>query len=146
MKTLEISYPAKFKRDEDGRLVVHFVDLPEALTDGADLPEAMSEAEDCLGSALAFRLAHKQEIPYPSAPRRGQRVIPAPAWVAPKVALYGAMRERKISNSELARRMGCRETIVRRMLDPDHAARPEKMQAALALLGKRLAVVIQDAA
>ncbi|MBS1859023.1 MAG: type II toxin-antitoxin system HicB family antitoxin, partial [Acidobacteria bacterium] len=127
---IEISYPARFRRDEDGRQVAHFVDLPEAITDGGDLQEALGEAEDCLGSALAMRLCRREEIPYPSEPRRGHRVIPVPSWIAPKVALYWAMRERRITNSELARRLGCRETVVRRMLDPDHGTRPEKIQAA----------------
>src|SRR3954454_16876736 len=54
-----------------------FADLPKTVTDAANLPEAMSEAEDCLGSALAFRLAHKEEFPFPSAPQRGQRVVRA---------------------------------------------------------------------
>ena len=30
------TYPARLEPDEIGRLVVHFPDLPEALTDGAD--------------------------------------------------------------------------------------------------------------
>jgi hypothetical protein len=40
------SYPARLD-PEDGRLVVHFPDLPEALTDGADKVEALREAADC---------------------------------------------------------------------------------------------------
>ena len=56
------------------------------------------------------------------------------------------MREQKITNSELARRLGVRETVVRRMLDPDHATKAEKLQAALAVLGKRIVVALDDAA
>jgi len=33
-----------------------------------------------------------------------------------------------ISNSELARRLGVRETVVRRMLDPDHDTRQGEAQ------------------
>ena len=47
------SYPARLKPDEAGHLVVHFSDLPEALTDGANEAEALSEAADCLSTALA---------------------------------------------------------------------------------------------
>jgi len=54
--------------------------------------------------------------------------------------------EQGVSNSELARRLGVRETVVRRMLDPDHDTRSEKIQAALEALGKRIVVAIDDAA
>ena len=143
---MEIGYPATFRTDKSGRPVVRFVDLREAMTDGRDLREAVEEAQDCLGSALAARLAHKEEIPYPSRPKRGQRLIAVPLWVAPKIALYWAMREAGVNNVQLARRLGVRETVIRRMLDPDHATRSDKIQAALAALGKRFAVVVEDAA
>ena len=143
---VEISYPATFRPDRDGRPVVRFPDLREAATDGEDMAEAFEEAMDCLGSALAHRLANKEEIPYPSKPQRGQRAIPAPLWIAPKIALCWAMKEAGINNVTLARKLGVRETVVRRMLDPDHATKPEKIQAAVEALGKRFLVVIQDAA
>ena len=56
------------------------------------------------------------------------------------------MREQGINNSELARRLGVRETVVQRMLDPDHATKAERLQAALAVLGKHLVIAVQDAA
>jgi hypothetical protein len=46
----------------------------------------------------------------------------------------------------LARCLGVRETVIRRMLDPDHAAGLDKIQAALAALGKLFAVIVEDAA
>lgn len=140
------SYPARFERDEDGRRVVHFPDFPEAHTDGENLKEAFEEAVDCLGSAIAFRIAEKAAVPSPSAPKRGHRLVPVPLWIAGKLALYRAMREQGVNNSELARRLGVRETVVRRMLDPDHATKAERLQAALAVLGKHLLIAVQDAA
>ena len=139
-------YPAIFTRDSAGRTLVKFPDLPGAATDGISPSEAMEEAIDCLGSYLAGRLVEKEEVPVPSRPKAGQRLVPVPLWLAPKLALYLAVRAQRISNSELARRLGVRETVVRRMLDPDHETKAEKIQAALALLGKRLTVEVQDAA
>jgi hypothetical protein len=52
----------------------------------------------------------------------------------------------KITNSNLARRLEVRETVVRRMLDPNHATKSEKLQAALSTLGKRIVVALDDAA
>ena len=51
-----------------------------------------------------------------------------------------------MNNSQLARKLGLRETIVRRMLDPDHATKPEKIQTALEVLGKHFLVAVEDAA
>ena len=55
------------------------------------------------------------------------------------------MKELRINNSELARRLGVRETVVRRMLDPDHDTKAEKLQAALELLGRRITVSVEAA-
>lgn len=140
------SYPATCRRDAQGRVVVGFPDFPEAHTDGRDMREAVEEAIDCLGSAIAFRIAERSAIPAPSRLKRGQRLIPVPLWIAGKLALYLTMTEQGVNNSELARRLGVRETIVRRMLDPDHDTKSEKIQAALEALGKRIVVAIDDAA
>ena len=104
------------------------------------------EAVDCLGSVLAFRIAEKSGIPEASPLKRGQRLVPVPLWIAGKLALYLTKIEQGVTNSELARRLRVRETVVRRMLDPDHDTRSEKIQAALEALGKRIVVAIDDAA
>lgn len=142
-------YPATFRRDESGRFLVTFANFTHAHTDGKDLREATEEAIDCLGSVIAELIASGKEIPRPSSVRvgvHGRRAIPVPLWIAGKLALYLAMREQRISKSELARRLGVRETVVRRMLDPDHETKSEKLQSALEVLGKRVVVAVEDAA
>jgi antitoxin HicB len=140
------SYPAKFTRGSDGRVLVEFVDLPRVATDGKDEREAMEEAMDALGSDLSIRLSRKEAIPVPSAAKRGQRLVPVPLWLAPKLALFAAMQEQQVSNAALARLLGVDERVVRRMLDPAHATKAENIQAALAALGKQLTVDVRDAA
>ncbi len=140
------SYPAKFKAGRDGRVLVEFVDLPRVATDGKDQREAQEEAMDALGSDLSIRLSRREEIPTPSAVKRDQRLVPVPLWLAPKLALYLAMRDQRVNNSELARRLGVHERVVRRMLDPEHATKSQKIQTALAALGKQLTVEVRDAA
>ncbi len=139
------SYPARFTAGSDGRVLVEFVDLAHVATDGKDDREAMEEAMDALGSDLSIRLSRREEIPTPSAPKRNQRLVPVPLWLAPKLALYLAMRDQGVSNSELARRLGLHERVIRRMLDPEHATKAEKIQTALAVLGKQLTVEVRDA-
>lgn len=141
-----LTYPAKFTVGSDGRVLVEFVDLPRVATDGKNQSEAMEEAIDALGSDLSIRLSRHEEIPAPSAVKRGQRLVPVPFWLAPKLALHIAMREEEVNNSELARRLGVHERVIRRMLDPEHASKAEKIQAALAALGKHMTVEVRDAA
>lgn len=142
---LSFHYPATLSRDEAGRRLVTFPDFPKIATDGKDLAEALQEAADCLGSEIAFRLVDKEEIPAPSSLKRGQRLIPVPLELAPKLALYLAMREQGVKNSELARRLGVTEAVVRRLRDPAHGSKPERVQAALAALGKRIIVSVEAA-
>jgi len=140
------AYPARFTKGSDGRILVEFVDLPRVATDGKNEDEAWEEAQDALGSDLSIRLSRKEEIPTPSLTKRGQRLVPVPLWLAPKLALYLAMRDRQVSNSELARRLGVHERVIRRLIDPEHASRPVRIQAALAALGKQITLEVRDAA
>ena len=140
-------YPAIILREDDGRgFYVRFRDLPEALTSGGDLEDSLEQASDCLAEALAGRIRRGDAIPVPSPVKRGQHLIGVPLYLAPKLALYLAMREQGIPNTELAGRLGVSETVVRRMLDPKHNTKPEKIQAALNALGKRIVVSFEDAA
>src|SRR5208283_2877495 len=134
------AYPARFTAGSDGRVLVEFIDLRRVATDGKDDHEAMEEAMDALGSDLSIRLTRREEIPAPSAAKRSQRQVPVPLWLAPKLALYLAMRDQQVNNSGLARRLGVHERVIRRMLDPAHATKAARIQAALAALGKQMTV------
>jgi antitoxin HicB len=127
-------------------MYVTFADFPEALTSGDGLADVRVQAEDCLAEAIAGRIRRGEEIPAPSRPRRGQHLIGVPLYLAPKLALYLTMRERGMRNTELGRLLGVSETVVRRMLSPRHKTKPEKIQAALARLGKSIVVTFEDAA
>ena len=141
------TYPANFLPEENGKgFHVRFRDLPEALTGGEDLEDTLVEAADCLAEAIAGRIVRGDAIPAPSKLKRGQYPISVPLYLAPKLALYLAMREGGMRNTELARRLGISETVVRRMLDPKHNTKPERIQAALAALGKRIVVRFENAA
>jgi antitoxin HicB len=141
------TYPASFLTEKNGKgFHVRFPDLPEALTGGIDLADTHQQAADCLAEALAGRIARGDPIPAPSRLKRGQYPVNVPLYLAPKLALYLAMREGGMHNTELAKRLAVSETVIRRMLDPKHNTKPEKIQAALAVLGKRIVVRFEDAA
>jgi antitoxin HicB len=141
------TYPAAFIREKN-RMGFHvrFPDLPEALTGGDDLDDAFVQAGDCLAEAIAGRIAGGDEIPLPSKLKPGQHEVSVALYLAPKLALYLAMRERKLSKTDLARRLGVSETVIRRMLDPKHHTESNRIQAALAALRKRIVVTFDEAA
>ena len=139
-------YPAAFQPESRGAFTVTLPDFPEAITSGRNRADALTEAEDCLQEAIAGRMVRKEDIPAASRPKRGQAGIPVALYLAPKLALYLAVRERGVPHTELARLLGVSETVVRRMLNPKHDTRPDKIQAALAALGKRIVVTFDDAA
>jgi antitoxin HicB len=142
----QFAYPAQFTPDEGGTYMVRFRDLPEAITSGRDAADAVEQAADCLQEALAGRLVRRDAIPRPSKQRRGERRIPVAMYLAPKLALFSAMTRSCVNNSELARRLGVTELIVRRMLDPKHETKAGKIEAALRALGKEAVVHVSDAA
>ena len=139
-------YPATLTREKQGGFMVRFADLPEAITSGTDRQDALTQAADCLEEAIAGRIADGLEIPRPSAPRRNQILVAVPAPTAAKAALYLALHEARIKNTELARRLGCDEKEVRRMLDPRHPTKLPRIQQALEALGKRLVVSLEEEA
>lgn len=139
-------YPATLTPEKRGGFTVRFSDLPEAITSGTDRHDALTQAADCLEEAVAGRIADGLAIPRPSAPRRNQILVAVPAPIAAKAALYLAMSESRIKNTELARRLGCDEKEVRRMLDPRHPTKLPRIQAALEALGKRLVVSMEEEA
>jgi antitoxin HicB len=142
----QFAYPVRFTRDEGGTYLIRFRDLPEAITSGTDMADAIEQAADCLQEALAGRLVRRDAIPKPSKQRPGERRIPVAMYLAPKLALYTAMQRAGVSNSELARRLGVTELIVRRMLNPKHETKAGRIEAALRALGKEAIVHVGDAA
>ena len=140
---MRYAYPVNLERDVDGRVVASFSDVPEALTDGADETEALAQAADALGAALAGYARVRRALPRPSA-ARGRHVVPVPPLAAAKLALCEAMRRQDVNNVELARRLGVTEAVVRRLVNPDHASRIERVQNALSALGVEL--VVEEAA
>lgn len=139
-------YPVALDPEPDGSAInVSFPDVPEALTWGDDEAEALSQAEDCLVTALHGRVVDDEPIPRPG-PANGRPMIPVPPLVAAKLALYTAMRERGIDRGELARRIGVSEKVVGTMLHLKRRAYVGQLERALAELGVQLEVTVREAA
>lgn len=142
----ELTYPATVTHDEDGRYVVTFPGLPYGATDGATLNEALREASDCLEEVVAGLMTLGAPVPAGGEAAPGQHLIAMGAQMSAKLALYQALHEARIPNTELAQRLSCDEREVRRMLDPAHGTKLPRLEQALAALGKRLVLSLADAA
>lgn len=138
-----LAYTAKLTRDGEGWMIT-FSDFPEAGTYGRDREEALRFAVGALEEVIAARIADREDIPQPRR-RRGTPVV-LPTLTAAKVGLYQAMRQAGVHKAGLARRMGASQKQVDRLLDLNHASRLDQIDTALAALGKRLAVEVQEAA
>ncbi|HET6520891.1 MAG TPA: type II toxin-antitoxin system HicB family antitoxin [Geminicoccaceae bacterium] len=146
---MKLVYPIEIEEltpEDGGGLLVHFPDWGGAVTEGDDRDEALANAADCLEELVADRINRREDLPAPSPPR-GRPTVALPGRMAGKAALWLALRERGVSLNELARRLGQPSTLqVRRLLDPKRHSRADLLDEALAALGKRLAVEVQDAA
>ncbi|MEO5369765.1 MAG: hypothetical protein H7833_06800 [Magnetococcus sp. DMHC-1] len=144
---VQYTYPVTLTPDtEAGGFVVTFRDVPEAITQGESFDEALSEAADCLEEAFAGRICHKEPLPIPTPLEKGEFLVAVPAQTAMKAAIHQAVMDAGISKVELAKRLGVDEKEARRILDPKYGTKLPLLERALAVVGKRLVVSIQNAA
>jgi antitoxin HicB len=141
-----LRYPVKLTKDDNGTLLVTAPDLPEVATFGNDLADALLRAADAIATALQGRVTDRKEIPSPSRPKRGQRVVTLPAIVAAKLALYRAMTETGTRKADLARKLGVHGPQVDRLLDLDHNSRLEQIEDAARAIGREVHIELRPAA
>lgn len=77
---------------------------------------------------------------------RGRPRVAPMAVTAAKTALAAAIGEAGITKTALARELGVLENEVRRMLNPRHATKIARLEAALAIFGRRLVIDVEAAA
>ena len=73
-------------------------------------------------------------------------LVSVTALEAAKLALHEAMTEARVSNVEMARRLGKDERAIRRLRDPLHRSHIGEVETALRLLGKRVEISVREAA
>jgi antitoxin HicB len=139
-------YPLTLRPDQNGTILAQAVDAPAALTVGRDEADAIAQASEALLTLFAHLMSESEPIPHPSRPSRGQACAVLPPMAAAKLAIYQAMYDTGMTQAALAEKLGCDPRQVRRLLDLDHHSRLDQLDAALAALGKRLVLEVQDAA
>ena len=140
-------YAAKFEPDEGGFLVT-FPNVPEAITGGADMAEALSNASDALEVVLLTYAKDGRDLPSDTVdPVEGRAIqVPVSAAVSAKLAFIEAFRKSGLSRVALAQKIGKAEGEVRRMLDPYHGSKLAALEEAMHALGKRFVLTVEEAA
>jgi len=139
-------YSVRLSKDTNGTVLVDVPAVPEAHTFGEDRDEALTRAVDAIETALMGYIEDRRAIPASDVHRRRRPFVCLPALTEAKLALYSLMRTEKVGKAELARRLNCYLPQVDRLLDLAHSSRLDQLEAAFRVLGKRLAVSIQEAA
>ncbi len=142
-----MEYPALFEPAREGGFVITFPDFGWGVTQGDSEEEAHAMAADAIRTMIQEHVRQGEAIPVPSKLRgRKYRAIRLSVMDATKTALYSAFRESGITKSELGRRLNIPKTTVDRLFDLDNHSRLDQLEAAFRVLGKRLAVEVEDAA
>ena len=136
MRTYE--YPVLFARAPEGGWVITCRALAEAISQAEENEDRIEIAAGCIQAALEARMEDGEALPLPGKARAREVLVAPPIDTIAKAALYEAMRESKVSKSDLARRLNVDEKEVRRMLDPGHGSKIPRIAEALNTLGKRL--------
>ena len=142
-----VNYQALFEPAEEGGFIVTFPDFEFGITQGDTEAEARAMAEDSLALVIESYIEQGKPLPTPTH-RRGRqyRVIKLPALQAAKTELYRQFMTSGLRKVDLAQRLGIPKTVIDRLFDLNHHSRLDQIEAAFAVLGKRLAVQIEDAA
>ena len=92
-------------------------------------------AEDCLVVSLASYVVCREELPAPSAWKKGQELLTVQPLIAAQLDLYAAMREQGVTTSDLAQRLNLPEAEAKRLLSLDYKTSINEVVEALELLG-----------
>lgn len=130
-----MKYPVIIEQDGEGYLA-RFPDIPEALTGGDTFEEALAEAQGALIDAFDFYFEDQRAVPTPS-PITGDSVeVPPSVWS--KVLVLNTMLEQKLSQVDLANRMGTRKQEVQRLINLHHSTKIDTLARALQAMGREL--------
>lgn len=133
-----LNYPVTLHPDTNGAILVGFPDVPEANSVGDDENEAMLNASDALLTALEIYCDKRRPVPLPSAPRKGQAMVPLSALPTAKVLIWNEMLAQKMRKTDLARHLGVHMPQIDRLFDLSHPSRIDFVEKAAGVLGKRI--------
>jgi antitoxin HicB len=136
-------FSVNLEKDPDGGVLATFPDVPEAITHGSDATDALVQAREALAVALFGYLKEGRRLP--RAKRKTRNFVAPQTTDVLKIAVIEAWMESSVSKSEFARMLGVDEKEARRILDPDAATKADRLEAALAALGRKIHLAVEAA-
>lgn len=134
-------YPVTLEPVEEGGYFVSFPDIPEALTQGDTREEALEMALDALITAFEFYFEDNEKIPLPGPV--GLDYVDVPLSVASKVLMLNAFLDSKLTQIELANRMGVKKQEVTRIFDLRHSTKIDTVGKVASAIGHQLTLSIE---
>lgn len=135
-----MKYPVTIEKDGQ-TFMARFVDIPEALTCGDTYEEALQEAQDALLTAFEFYFEDQRPVPMPS-PLEDRAYVTVPASVWAKVLLLNTMLTERVTQAELAKRIGSRKQEMQRIINLGHNTKIDTLNKALEAMGKHLNISV----
>jgi antitoxin HicB len=138
---------ALFEPADEGGFVVTFPDFGWGVTQGDTDDEAMEMATDALRMLIIDTVKAAKPLPV-ARKRRGRHMRPVSmsALDSAKVELYQAFQASGLRKSDLAQRLHIPRSNLDRLFDLHHHSRLDQLEAACAVLRKKLLVSVADAA
>lgn len=141
-----LTYPVEIE-ESDGEQIIRFPDFSEAMTTIPIGQDPYAVAQDCLSEAIAARILDNEDIPLKLPASGSGCTIPPDELICKKAVLHQTMRSEGLTTAELARRLGVDHKEARRILDPRHNTKYERLQEAQrAINGMYYAVGLVEAA
>jgi antitoxin HicB len=142
-----MEYQALFEPQPEGGYVITFPDFAWGISQGDDEEDGRGMAAALLQTVIQKHIRDGAPLPKASH-RRGKnyRAIRLGATQAAKVELYRQFHASGLGKIDLASRIGISKTIVDRLFDLGHQTRMSQMEAAFEALGKRIEIVVENAA
>lgn len=137
-------WPVVLDPAEESGFIVNFPNMPAGWSQGETRDEALTQAEDLLEEMVSSAMAHGEDVPLPS-PAVERPLVHLPALTAAKLEVYRAMRAAGLDETQLADRLSWSPKQVTHLFDGRHAVRLDRIEAALAALGRRLVVTSEAA-
>ena len=128
---MDYLFPCEVDSENQGEFRVRFPDLPQLEVCCTSVQGVMHKASAALITTLNGYMIKQLDIPTPSRRAPGQRTIYLPTSIEQKLLLYQTMRERGLSYSVLARKLGKTEIMIAWLLDLLKETDPKELRAAL---------------
>ena len=134
-------YPAIFEPQEPSGFFVHFVDIPEAITQGETIDECLFNGSEALSLVLEEYLDSGRKVPLPTANRQNAHYIAPDAKIQSALLVRWARGDRSLA--EIARALETSWPSAQRLEDPHHWPSLKQLEKAASVLGKKLVLSLE---